>query len=197
MNFLYPKLRRAELLESLRFAAIGSLIAAAYGMVHDQVTYSLSEEYFTKLKFHQFAYAEFGRGPRFFAGVVGLLATWWVGFIAGWFLGRLGAKRLTQSDGRRAIWRGFAMIFGCGMVGGIGGWLIGRTITSNRIPEHWLHMLQQFEIERGADFITVAYIHNGGYAGALVGFVISAIWIGRMKINEEAQVVPDRCPDAQ
>ena len=58
-------------------------------------------------------------------------------------------------------------------------------------------MLQQFEIERGADFITVAYIHNGGYAGALVGFVISAIWIGRMKINEEAQVVPDRCPDAQ
>ncbi|MGB0581229.1 MAG: hypothetical protein ACPGVU_16140 [Limisphaerales bacterium] len=197
MNLFYPKLRRAQLLESLRFAVIGSFIAATYGIIHDQATYSISDEYFTKLKFLQFTYADLGWGPRFFVGTVGLLATWWVGFISGWFLGRLSTKRLAQDVGRRAIWRGFALIFGCALLGGITGWTIGLGITAESVPSNWAPTLRHFEIEQGAEFITVAYIHNGGYAGAFVGFVIAAVWIGRKKLNVGAEEAPDRCPDAQ
>lgn len=197
MNLLYPKLRRDELLESLRCAAIGSLIAAMYGIIHDQVTYTLSVEYFTKLKFHQFHYADLGWGPRGFAGAVGLLATWWVGFIAGWFLGRLGTKRLAQVEARRAVGRGFALIFGCGLIGGTSGWCIGRATTMNSIPPHWAPVLRQFEIDHAADFITVAHIHNGGYAGALVGFVIAALWIRRKKLNAAVGEIAGQCPDAR
>ena len=44
----------------LGYAVIGALIAGLYGVVHDQITYSMSPEYFTRLKFFQFRYADFG-----------------------------------------------------------------------------------------------------------------------------------------
>ena len=38
----------------LGVAAVGSVLAGVYGIFHDQVTYAISPEYFTKLKFDQF-----------------------------------------------------------------------------------------------------------------------------------------------
>lgn len=190
MNLLYPKLRRRELLEYLRFAFIGSVIAAIYGIAHDQVTFTLSEEYFTKLKFRQFAYADLGLGPRVFAGSVGLLATWWVGFIAGWFLARLG------STDRAALWRGFAWIFGGGAAGGGGGFLIGRLTTVDGTPDGWSYIIRELEIERAADFIIVAYTHNGGYAGALVGFLVATFLI-RRRISAATGEARGQCPDVR
>jgi hypothetical protein len=88
-------------------AIIGGLIAGAYGIVHDQVTYTIAPEYFTKLKFHQFHYADFGLGNRIFAATIGFLATWWVGAIAAWLL----ARRLNPDRFHSAVSDTFS---GCG-----------------------------------------------------------------------------------
>jgi hypothetical protein len=79
MSILYPKVRLDLLLAMCRYAMLGALIAGPYGVAHDQVTYSISPEYFTRLKFQQFEYANFGFPPRFFVAEIGFLATWWVG----------------------------------------------------------------------------------------------------------------------
>jgi hypothetical protein len=55
---------------------VGSLLAGFYGILHDQVTYSISNEYFTRLKFPQFHYANFGLSHRVFVAEIGFLATW-------------------------------------------------------------------------------------------------------------------------
>ena len=65
----------------LGYAALGSLFAGAYGVLHDQVTYSICPEYFTRLKFSQFNFANFGLSPRIFVAEIGFLATCWVGFV--------------------------------------------------------------------------------------------------------------------
>jgi hypothetical protein len=65
---------------------LGAVIAGLYGAVHDQISYSISPEYFTKMKFEQFSYADFGFPPRVCASEVGFLATWWVGLFAGWYV---------------------------------------------------------------------------------------------------------------
>ena len=70
-------------------AGIGALIAGLYGIVHDQVTFTLSADYFYRLKFVQFRFADFGLPVRVFVGIIGFLATWWVGLIAGWLLARV------------------------------------------------------------------------------------------------------------
>ena len=80
MNLLYPKFPLKHLPTMLRTALAGMIVAGCYGALHDQISYSISEEYFTKLKFHQFGYANFGLHPRIFAAEVGFLAIWWLHF---------------------------------------------------------------------------------------------------------------------
>ena len=38
----------------------GALIAGLYGVLHDQLTYSISAEYFSDFKFYQFSYLDVG-----------------------------------------------------------------------------------------------------------------------------------------
>ena len=51
MNLLYPRIRKGAFRSLITTAAIGALIAGAYGILHDQITYAISPEYFTQFKF--------------------------------------------------------------------------------------------------------------------------------------------------
>src|SRR6266567_3037820 len=101
MSIFYPKLRRAWLPAMLAHAAVGAVLAGVYGVIHDEVTYSISAEYFTRLKFSQFHYANFGLPPRVFVAEIGFLATWWVGFFAGWFMARVAVPAFPPSEAFR------------------------------------------------------------------------------------------------
>ena len=57
-----------------------------HGIVHNQVPHTTAFEQFTKFKFDQLAYANFGGTDRFVAGTIGFLATWLVGSYYTWFL---------------------------------------------------------------------------------------------------------------
>ena len=67
VRYLIPRISLVDLPWMLGVAAAGSLLAGLYGIGHDQLTYSISPEYFTKMKFEQFHYADFGFGNRVFA----------------------------------------------------------------------------------------------------------------------------------
>src|SRR5438105_15227373 len=110
MNILYPKLRRAWLPALFGHAVIGALLAGCYGALHDQVTYSISPEYFTRLKFSQFHYANFGLPPRIFVAEIGFLASWWVGLFAGWFIARIAVPSFPQAAAVRKTFHGFLII---------------------------------------------------------------------------------------
>src|SRR5688572_3098175 len=93
-RWLIPWFPLRQLPAMLAIAAAGAIVAGAYGVVHDQITYTISPEYFTNLKFEQFAWADLGWPRRVYVGQIGLLASWWVGLIGGWFFGRAGAAEL-------------------------------------------------------------------------------------------------------
>ena len=71
MNILYPKIGLALLPAMLRYAVVGAILAGVYGALHDEVTYSISSEYFTRLKFSQFHYANCGLPERLFVAEIG------------------------------------------------------------------------------------------------------------------------------
>lgn len=125
MNWLAPRIDEKCLRKVLLYSFAGALVAGAYGVIHDQVTFTLSPEYFYKLKFKQFWYANFGFPPRVFVAEVGFLATWWAGFIAAWFLGRLLVPRLGPGLLRSRMWCGLVIVLGCSLVGGLLGYGIG------------------------------------------------------------------------
>lgn len=164
-----PRIDRGNWRDLFALSLIGAFIAGFYGVVHDQVTYSISPEYFTKAKFEQFAYADPGRGPRVFAGVVGFLASWWVGAIGAWLLGRVALPRAERRDALRHVAKGLGAVF-CGAAsGGLAGWWFARAADLER----WRWLERDLDIAGLEEFVTVACIHNGGYAGALIGFIIA------------------------
>jgi hypothetical protein len=172
LRFLFPKIRWQNVGFLIACGALGSVIAGAYGIFHDQFTYSLSKNYFTEFKFHQFATSDprhlFPPGSayadRIFVAVIGFLATWWVGLFSGWFL----ARASIHPDGGQPtivqITRYFLVIIGTTLLFGVCGcfWGIWRPKIS---------------AEFSTDFMLVGTIHNCGYLGALVGLIAALILV--------------------
>ncbi|AWM38450.1 hypothetical protein C1280_16610 [Gemmata obscuriglobus] len=164
-----------------------ALVAGAYGALHDQISYAISPEYFTKLKVHQFAYADFGWPPRAFASVVGFLGTWWVGLLAGWFLSRVGLIELPPERRRRCLFRAFGLVLSGAAVGGLAGATVGVATTWDGDLRGWQHWRTEIGIEDLRGFAIVAQLHAGGYLGALAGAICAFIDVRRHRARAEGK----------
>ena len=179
MNLLYPKFPLALLPAFFRYAVVGALLAGLYGVVHDQVTYSISPEYFTRLKFAQFHYADFGLPARVFVAEIGFLATWWVGLIAGWFIARVAVPACSPPEALRRCARGFLIVIASGFAATIIGYVLGLLHRSDYSA--WESMASRLGIVDLPSFVRVAYIHNASYLGGLIGLVTAVIYLRRQK----------------
>ena len=172
-----------------RVAVAGGLLGGIYGLFHNQVTYSLSSEYFTQLKFDQFRYADAGLGNRVFAGTIGFLATWWAGLIAGWFLARRAIPGRPGDQARRPISRGMLMVLSGAVLGGLFGYGYGLQRSPGAVYPAWHGLIVRLNVTDAWSFIRVAYIHNGSYLGGLAGLVAALVMI------RPATVGPDQRND--
>jgi hypothetical protein len=48
MNLFYPRISLRQIGQMTAFGVAGALAAGVYGVAHDQITYSLGPEYFTR-----------------------------------------------------------------------------------------------------------------------------------------------------
>ncbi|MDB2673585.1 hypothetical protein N9Y81_01385 [Akkermansiaceae bacterium] len=162
----------------LAIAVVGAVIAGAYGILHDQVTFTISPEYFTKFKIYQFHYLGAESGMRVLVLKIGFLATWWVGFFAGWFMGRLLVPKMGLRAALSLSLKGFLFVFLGALAGGVLGFFFGVAF-----PEGW-ESIRSHCVELGVDdvssFIRVACIHNAGYLGAFLGLVAALFWIRKV-----------------
>jgi hypothetical protein len=181
-NIFFPKVPFALLPRILACAAVGAIIAGCYGMVHDQITYSISAEYFTKLKFKQFHYADFGWPPRAFVAEVGFLATWWVGLFAGWFIGRVAVPRLPRERVSRYCANAFAIMFVFAALGTLMGLVLG--LIHGQDFSAWEPIAYPLNVENMPAFVRVAYIHNASYGGGLIGLVAAVVYVSRVGKRE-------------
>jgi hypothetical protein len=191
---LYPTIRLRLIPRMLGIACLGALIAALYGIIHDQVTYTISPEYFTRLKFRQFHYADFGLPLRVFVAEIGALATWWVGFAAGWFMARIVVPRRLHSSPMPYVIRGFLIMIGCTVLAGVIGFSYGATREITPANSGLADLADARGVRDIAAFVRVAYIHNAGYLGGLIGLVLALILLKRRLRDREAAEGPPSLP---
>ena len=156
---------------------VGAVIAGIYGICHDQLTYSIGPEYFTKLKFEQFRYADFGFSERVLVGEIGFLASWWVGFVIAWILARRLIPGQPRSVAYRQIAKGFGIVFGCGLAFGIFGFVYGIWRGPEGDYLDWEFATRHLGLSEIWPFARVAYIHNASYLGGLVGMIAALIFV--------------------
>jgi hypothetical protein len=192
MDILYPRIPRHRLWPMARIALLGALIAGVYGAAHDQVSYSISREYFTKLKFDQFSWANVGLPERVFASEVGFLASWWVGLFAGWFLARVGLVELSESGARYAVAKSFIIVACVAAIVGAAGALLGVNVTRDGQASVWRTSATILRVRELRAFEIVAYLHLASYAGAVLGFIGAMAYVRRcLSAIRAAAVAPD------
>lgn len=177
MNLIYPNIRLHSLSFMLAVSAIGAGVAGIYGILHDQITYTLSHEYFTRLKFHQFTRANFGLPPRFFVAEIGFLATWWVGLLSGWFVARAIDSTWQKGHRERHVGAAFAIILLFAILSGAIGWGLANCGAYDR--EYWTVACGLLHVEDIPSFVKVAYIHYGSYSGGLLGLIAAIVHLKR------------------
>ena len=152
---------------------VACIFAGGYGAIHNQISYTVAPEYFTKFKFHQFGLIHFQ--DRIGAAIVGWNAAWWMGAIIGAVLIPLG---LLIRGNANYFW-GMIRVFGIvalttlivGLVALASAFLIVDPETVGEFTRY------NNEIDDDAAFARAGTMHNFSYLGGLIGLITGAIAI--------------------
>lgn len=163
---------------------ISTILASIYGFFHNQISYLISSEYFTKFKFQQFHFYFMGENqPKLTASLIGVLSTWWFGFIIGLINGIIGILqrdfKIMWKTAFRAIIRVLGITIGIGFVG----FLVGKFIIPN-LNVNW--NLPAELIDRKS-FLTAGTMHNFSYLGGVIGLIYGIIY--QLKIKKRSNLI--------
>jgi len=156
------------------------LLASGYGILHDQLTYTLSEEYYTKFKFIQFQIIEEGNtqvvhNSRLWVAVVSFLATWWIGIPIGLFLGAIGFIQKNERAMLAITSKAYLITLGIAIVTGLAGLIYGKFYLSKTAAIGWLSE----NIIDKENFLSVGAMHTFSYIGGFIGLLIGisySVW---------------------
>jgi hypothetical protein len=165
---------------------ISILLAGIYGILHDQITYAISPEYFTKFK-----YVQFGFEPQWFGGhrqtvaVIGFLATWWTGLFVGMGLGLTALIFKDHKKMRKALQKAILVTFCFAILLGVLGFFYGRFVLTKTGVDWWF---PDNLVDTNA-FITVGSIHNFSYLGGLLGLVAGIYYLLRLNKQQNGGAI--------
>ena len=157
------------------------VIGGLYGIIHDQLTYTVSPEYYTKFKFYQFGLAEEGNEahlphPRLAAARVGIMATWWMGAFIGFVLGLVGLWHATWRAMLRHTLMAFLLTVGTALLTGLVGLAYGWLVLGNQERAAFTAWFIPENVLAFRNYVAVGSMHNFSYLGGLLGLLSGVIY---------------------
>ncbi len=152
----------------LLFLLAAILVAGGFGALHDQISYTVSPEYYTRFKFPQFGLLDQRVPERIRAAQVGFLASWWMGIPLGLLIGAMGFIHRPAARMRRALSWSLALVLAFTLAFALTGLGYGYFQTEHvdfAAYEGW-YIPQG--LERPRTFLCAGYMHNSAYLGAVL-----------------------------
>lgn len=177
MKWFYPRLNRVQLPAMMRITLLGGLVGGIYGFFHDLLTYSISSEYFTRMKFDQFSHVDIGLPPHLFAAQIGFIAAGAVGLAAGWFIARTAVPVWPARVALQKAMCAFLLMILIAGAAAAAGYVIGLKTKVGGIL--WNDLCASLGIANVPAFLQVALIHTAGYFGALGGLLVAIVYLRR------------------
>jgi hypothetical protein len=155
---------------------VSCLLAGLYGILHDQLTYSISPEYYTKFKFYQFGFMDSGDeaifpNPRIEVSAVGLLATWWMGIPIGIILGLTGLIHNSWRTMFKITFKAFLLTILIAFTTGLIGLAYGQIYLIHKPRSEFANWFLPDNLIDFESFIEVGSMHNFSYIGGLTGLI--------------------------
>jgi hypothetical protein len=159
----------------LVFMVVAVLAAGLFGALHDQISYTISSDYFTWLKFGQFGVLNTAIPVRLRVALVGFLATWWMGMPLGYLTGLAVFIHRTDAQARRALTWSLAVIAGFTLAFSLGGLLYGMLTINTPAAVRALASMAPVGVTDVRDFLWVGSMHDAAYLGGILA--VPAAWV--------------------
>lgn len=155
----------------LLLVVMAIVIAAIYGAAHDQISYSVSSEYFTQFKYRQFGLEDTEWPNRMKAACIGVLASWWMGAPIGLVVGGFGwIHRTIRLMWVRSLWA-FAWVAVSALAIGLGGLCYGWFVASQD-PVDYPQWFIPEDLRQPGRYLAVGHMHNASYMGGALGILL-------------------------
>jgi hypothetical protein len=149
----------------LLFLPAAILTAGVFGAIHDQISYSVSSEYFTKFKFIQFRLLDAEIPERIRAAQVGFLASWWMGIPLGLLCGLAGFVQRSPTLMWRALIWSLLISSTFALAVAIAGLAYGLAQTRTIDPATYRGWFVPPDVNELRRFLCAGYMHNFAYLG--------------------------------
>lgn len=143
---------------------MAALAGGIYGALYDQLTYTISPEFFTKFRFGRFN-LDPDMDERMAAALIGLLNTWKTGLVLGGILALAGLINADHKLMFRYTVQAFLITLLIAFCIGLIGWSIGP-LENQSNPDAALGVVDV------TAFKTVVNMNNFSYAGGIVGMLV-------------------------
>jgi hypothetical protein len=176
---------------------IACLFAGSYGAIHNQISYTVSPEYFTQFKFHQFRIAE-GTPHRIGVAIVGWNAAWWMGIVIGIILIPFG---LLIRGNANYFW-GMIRVFGIVTLTTLLTGLAALALAYVFLDSDNVGRISRYgnEITDDVAFARAGTMHNLSYLGGLAGIItggVAILWLRHRSKTYDATVVANAATTEQ
>ena len=170
-------MKKAALFPVLLLAAC--LFAGFYGALHNQLSYTVSPDYFHTFKFHQFRIAVDLR-DRVGASIVGWYASWWMGIFIGIPVLLVALILPGWKDFMRHSLLAFAIAACTALISGLGALIYAYcTITEVSLPAYWY---PEGVVDR-VGFARAGTMHNFSYLGGFLGILTCSLYLVVVRIR--------------
>ncbi len=185
-----------KLLVFLLIIVIAPILGGLYGIAHDQFTYTISHEYFTKFKFYQFDLMTTGNeaifpNPRTQVAIIGWRATWWMGIPIGLILGFEGFGNINAKSMLKITIKSLFLNIFVVLIIGLLGLAYGYIYLSKQPLSDFESWYIPTNVKDIRTFINVSAMHNFSYVGGVLGLIVAIIYstiLRRKSIKEQQQV---------
>ena len=166
----------------LSLVIIAAVCGGLYGAFHDQISYTVSPEFFTKFRFKTQQIDASYQG-RVGAAVIGWRNTWTIGMILGGILAMVGFIHVDYKKMFRVTLQAIGIAIGIAFIFAVLGLLFGYLFNTpykgqGRLPDGILFPKQ---------FVIVSTMHNFSNVGGVVGMFCGIYWqvFSRKRLLEE------------
>jgi hypothetical protein len=163
------------------------ILSGLYGIVHDQISYTVSPEYFTKFKFQEFGLEQMNLPDRARASMVGFLASWWMGIPIGLLVGGSGFIQSGHQRMLKVSLMAFGLVIAITLLFGLAGLLYGYLRTKTIYLANYDGWFLPNNLVNLRGFLCVGYMHNASYIGGTLSIFVACIFQVCVRIKEASR----------
>lgn len=179
LGFFFNKsIAMPRLRHFLTFLLLSPVAAGLFGILHDQISYTIAPEYFTRFKFYQFQLLDPTIPERFRVAEIGFLASWWMGILLGLLSSLPAGLHKIPARFKAALFWSLPLMMGFTLFFALAGLGFGIWQTRQIALAHYGDWYLAPGVTDLRAYLCVGYMHNAAYLGGACAIPLGWLWHG-------------------